>query len=64
HDDSFSGCKCTEVVLGLAKPTDCRFFLKGCNPSKPLGPCMVSSEGTCSIWARFGGYLNLKKLGD
>ncbi|MEM1569377.1 MAG: hydrogenase formation protein HypD [Candidatus Bathyarchaeia archaeon] len=59
-DDSLSGCKCTEVILGLAKPIECRFFLKVCNPSKPLGPCMVSSEGTCSIWARFGGYLSLK----
>jgi|YelNatPaOPRAMG01_1025707.scaffolds.fasta_scaffold01598_7 hydrogenase expression/formation protein HypD len=59
-NDSFSGCKCTEVILGLAKPVDCKFFLKVCNPSRPLGPCMVSSEGTCSIWARFGGHLNLK----
>ncbi len=61
RDDSLSGCKCTEVILGLAKPTECKLFLNGCSPSKPFGPCMVSSEGTCSIWARFGGYLNLKR---
>ncbi len=60
NDDSFSGCKCSEVILGLAKPIDCKFFLNSCKPSKPLGPCMVSSEGTCSIWARFGGYINLR----
>jgi len=60
--DNLKGCRCAEVVLGLVKPTDCKFFLKGCSPSKPLGPCMVSSEGTCSIWARFGGYLDLKNL--
>lgn len=64
NNDSFAGCRCADVILGLAKPIDCKFFLSVCNPSKPLGPCMVSSEGTCSIWARFGGYLNLKKLGD
>lgn len=60
--DNLKGCRCAEVVLGLVKPTDCTFFLKECSPSKPLGPCMVSSEGTCSIWARFGGYLDLKNL--
>ncbi len=50
-----SGCRCAEVTLGMAKPTDCQLFMKGCTPDRPYGPCMVSSEGTCSIWARFGG---------
>lgn len=48
------GCKCAEVVLGKAKPTDCPLFMKRCSPSTPYGPCMVSIEGTCAIWARFG----------
>lgn len=46
------GCRCGEVVVGAAKPTDCSLFMNGCTPEKPWGPCMVSSEGTCAIWAR------------
>ena len=49
------GCKCAEINLGIAKPTDCPYFKKHCTPTRPIGPCMVSDEGTCSIWARFGG---------
>ncbi len=51
------GCRCGEVVLGIAKPTHCPMFMRTCTPERPYGPCMVSSEGTCFIWARFGGYL-------
>ncbi len=49
------GCRCAEVTLGMAKPTDCPMFLRACTPENPYGPCMVSSEGTCAIWAKFGG---------
>ena len=48
-------CRCAEVTLGLAKPTDCPMFMKACTPGKPWGPCMVSMEGTCAVWAKFGG---------
>jgi hydrogenase expression/formation protein HypD len=48
-------CKCGEVVVGIAKPTDCPLFMKSCSPTKPWGPCMVSFEGTCNVWARYGG---------
>ena len=51
------GCRCGEVVLGIAKPTHCPMFMRTCTPERPYGPCMVSSEGTCFIWAKFGGYL-------
>jgi len=50
------GCKCGEVVLGIAKPIQCPLFMKACTPERPYGPCMVSSEGTCLIWALYGGY--------
>ena len=50
-----AGCKCKEITIGKAYPTDCPFFMRKCTPSNPLGPCMVSIEGTCSIWARYGG---------
>lgn len=45
------GCRCPDIVLGAAKPTDCPLFMKICTPENPYGPCMVSSEGTCKIWA-------------
>ncbi len=54
------GCKCADIVLGKAKPTDCPLFLKACTPERPYGPCMVSSEGTCHIWAKYGGYSEVK----
>jgi len=48
------GCRCAEVTLGIAKPSDCPLFMKACTPATPYGPCMVSSEGACAVWARFG----------
>ncbi len=54
------GCKCHEIVLGLSKPTDCPLFMKKCTPQTPYGPCMVSIEGTCRIWAEHGGAILLK----
>ncbi len=46
------GCLCSKIILGLAKPTQCPYFMRRCTPSTPLGPCMVSLEGTCRIWAQ------------
>ncbi|MEL9929558.1 MAG: hydrogenase formation protein HypD [Sulfolobales archaeon] len=46
-------CRCAEVVLGKAKPIDCPLFMRACTPEKPYGPCMVSMEGACAIWARY-----------
>ncbi|MEM2508297.1 MAG: hydrogenase formation protein HypD [Candidatus Hadarchaeales archaeon] len=48
------GCRCADVIVGVAKPSDCPLFISKCSPTNPIGPCMVSSEGTCSIWAREG----------
>ena len=46
------GCKCNLVIVGRIGPTECPLFMKTCTPQKPVGACMVSSEGTCRIWAR------------
>ena len=54
EDDIPASCRCGEIVVGIAKPTECPMFMKGCSPMKPWGPCMVSSEGTCNVWARQG----------
>lgn len=41
------GCRCPEVLLGRVRPADCPLFGRGCTPRSPVGPCMVSGEGTC-----------------
>ena len=48
------GCRCGAVLMGRASPSDCRLFGKACTPSEPVGPCMVSSEGACAAWYRYG----------
>ncbi len=48
------GCLCGDVIQGKASPADCPLFAKTCTPIKPVGPCMVSSEGTCSAWYKYG----------
>jgi len=48
------GCKCGEVIKGKCKPTDCGLYGTRCNPSEPVGPCMVSSEGTCAAYFKYG----------
>ena len=50
-EDMIPGCRCGEVVLGKIKPIECPLFMKKCTPENPYGPCMVSVEGTCRIWA-------------
>ncbi len=42
-----SGCRCAGVLTGKIEPVACRHFGKQCTPQRPLGPCMVSREGTC-----------------
>jgi hydrogenase expression/formation protein HypD len=46
------GCRCHLVIIGKINPTECPLFMKACTPQKPIGACMVSTEGTCRIWAR------------
>jgi hydrogenase expression/formation protein HypD len=50
--DILLGCECHLVIIGKIKPNQCPMFLKACNPANPVGPCMVSSEGTCRVWAK------------
>jgi hydrogenase expression/formation protein HypD len=54
-------CRCGEIMLGLAVPTDCTLYGKGCVPESPVGACMVSSEGTCRIWHTYGGVPDLRE---
>jgi len=43
-------CRCGDVIVGRIDPEECPLFGEECNPVQPYGPCMVSEEGTCSIW--------------
>lgn len=54
------GCRCGDVLKGLIMPQECPLFSKVCNPDNPIGPCMVSSEGACSIVYKYGGYMFFK----
>jgi hydrogenase expression/formation protein HypD len=44
------GCRCGEVICGRVRPWDCPHFGRECTPERPVGPCMVSSEGTCASY--------------
>lgn len=49
-----AGCICGEILRGVKTPADCRLFRKVCTPENPVGPCMVSSEGSCSAYYMYG----------
>lgn len=47
------GCRCGDVLRGVICPTQCPLFAKHCTPMKPVGPCMVSTEGSCAAYHRY-----------
>lgn len=47
-------CQCGEVLKGVIKPHQCKVFGTSCTPERPLGALMVSSEGACAAYYRFG----------
>ena len=53
-DDCPKGCLCGNVIKGVNLPTDCTLFAKRCTPTDPVGPCMVSSEGSCAAFYKYG----------
>lgn len=54
HSEDHPGCSCGTVLLGLIEPEACPLFRKVCTPTNPVGPCMVSSEGSCAARYRYG----------
>jgi hydrogenase expression/formation protein HypD len=48
-----AGCACGAILTGAKTPPECRLFRSACTPENPIGPCMVSSEGTCAAYFRF-----------
>lgn len=47
------GCACGEILMGLKTPEECALYKKKCTPMTPVGPCMVSSEGSCAAFYRY-----------
>ena len=52
--DDHKMCICGDILKGKAKPFDCKVFGKACTPMNPMGSCMVSSEGACSAYFKYG----------
>lgn len=48
------GCRCGDILRGALNPPDCPLFGKRCTPANPVGPCMVSTEGSCAAWYKYG----------
>jgi len=49
-----TACRCGDVLKGTIAPPQCPLFGKACTPEAPYGPCMVSSEGTCAAYFKYG----------
>jgi hydrogenase expression/formation protein HypD len=49
-------CSCGDILRGVTVPTECALFGSGCTPDAPVGPCMVSTEGSCAAYYKYGNY--------
>ena len=47
-------CQCGEVLKGVIKPWECKVSARRARPRRPIGTCMVSSEGACAAYYNFG----------
>ncbi|MDR1658903.1 MAG: hydrogenase formation protein HypD [Desulfovibrio sp.] len=50
------GCRCGDVLRGRISPPACPLFGRKCTPASPVGPCMVSTEGSCAAWYKYAEY--------
>jgi len=55
--DDHKLCICGDILKGKANPKDCKVFSKACTPATPLGSCMVSSEGACAAYYKYGNLI-------
>jgi hydrogenase expression/formation protein HypD len=49
-------CSCGDILRGVKIPTECPLFGTACTPDAPVGPCMVSTEGSCAAYYKYGNY--------
>ncbi|NMG06900.1 hydrogenase formation protein HypD [Brasilonema sp. UFV-L1] len=54
-------CQCGEILKGVLKPWQCKVFGTACTPETPIGTCMVSSEGACAAYYKYGRFSHLAK---
>ena len=52
----YKTCKCGEILKGVLKPWECTVFGTACTPENPIGACMVSSEGACAAYYKYGHF--------
>ncbi len=57
--EDHKACLCGSILRGAARPTDCPLFRGICTPQNPIGSCMVSSEGACAAYYRYGEEVRL-----
>ena len=50
-------CICGDILRGMAKPKECTIFGTACKPTTPIGSCMVSSEGACAAYYKYGNLI-------
>jgi hydrogenase expression/formation protein HypD len=55
-------CQCGEVLKGVIKPFECKVFGTACTPERPIGTCMVSSEGACAAYYNYGRFAREREL--
>ncbi len=48
------GCICGSILRGVSTPLECKLFRNSCTPEHPVGPCMVSAEGSCATYYHYG----------
>lgn len=53
HSAEIRGCACGDILRGALTPDECPLFGKACTPTNPIGPCMVSSEGSCAAYYKY-----------
>ncbi|BAZ67531.1 hydrogenase expression/formation protein HypD [Fischerella sp. NIES-4106] len=56
-------CQCGEILKGVMKPWECKVFGTACTPETPIGTCMVSSEGACAAYYKYGRFSVVGKEG-
>jgi len=50
-------CICGDILRGVANPPECTIFGTACKPATPIGSCMVSSEGACAAYYKYGNLI-------
>lgn len=53
-DREHPGCRCGDILKGIRTPLECGLYGRVCMPENPVGPCMVSVEGTCAAYYKYG----------